>query len=271
VVLWVVYVVQFALAALAVALSAMIARQKRSVWLTICLLGLAMMLLWPLMRVFPTVAIDVLGAKWAACVEITGLFVPAALVFSVAARRVPRESDRRAVLALVVVAGAFFAWSGRWMLWHRLPDLGPTQMHANVCKQSTDYTCVAASMVTLLKARGIETSEQEMAERAFVQVGGGATDSRALWALERTLVGTGLKARYATMTLGELIAAEKPALVQLDWGFFTSHMVPVMHADEKSVTIGDPLMGLKVMAAGEFARLWKKQAIVVDSLADQRR
>lgn len=263
--LWVAYMVQFALAAAAIGGSAWIARRPRGVWLSVCLLGLAGMLLWPLMRAFPTVAIELLGAKWTACVEITGLFIPAALVLSVAARRVPRQSDRRAVLALIVVAGAFFAWSGRWMLWHRLPDLGPTQMHGDICKQSTEYTCVAASMVTLLKARGMDASEQQMAELAYVQVGGGATDSRALWALQRKLAGTGALVRYASMNLAELITAQKPALVQLDWGFFTSHMVPVMHADDKSVTIGDPLTGLKVMTASEFSRLWKRQAIVVET------
>lgn len=265
--LWVAYLLQALLAVAAIAASSWIARQSRRVWLVVCLLALAAMLLWPLMRVFPTLAIDLLGAPTTACIEITGLFVPAALVFSIAARRLPRESDRRAVLVLVIVAGAFFAWSGRWMLHHRLPNLGPTQMHGMICKQSTDYTCVAASLVTLLKARNIDTSEQEMAQLAYVQVGGGATDSRALWALEEKLKGTGLIARYATMTLPELIAAEKPALVQMDWGFFTSHMVPVMHADATSVTIGDPLTGLKTIPAQEFSRLWKRQAIVVSRAA----
>ncbi len=264
VLLWVAYIVQFALAAAAIAGSASISRRSRSVWLPVCVLGLLGMMLWPLMRFFPTVAINLIGAPATACVEITGLFVPAALVFSILARHVPRATDRRAILALVIVAGAFFAWSGRWMVWHTLPDLGPTQMHGEICKQSTDYTCVAASLVTLLKARGVETSEQEMAELAFVQVGAGATDSRALWALQRKLHGTNLRARYASMTLPELIAANKPALVQMDWGFFVSHMVPVLAASTTIVTVGDPLTGFRTIPADKFAREWKKQAIVVE-------
>lgn len=54
----------------------------------------------------------------------------------------------------------------------------------------------------------------------------------------------------------------------MDWGFFTSHMVPVMHADADHVTIGDPLTDLKVMLASEFTRLWKRQAIIVETSAN---
>lgn len=263
------FVIQAALAVAGVLASGWLSRQRRAVVVGACIAGLAAMLLWPLMRFFPTVAIDLLGAQATACIEITGLMVPAALVFSVAARRVPKASDRRAILVLVAVAGAYFAWSGRWMLWYRLPDLGPTQMHGSICKQSTDYTCVAASLVTLLRARGIQATEQEMAERAFVQVGGGATDSRALWALERTLLGTRLHAKYATMDLASLIAAEKPTLVQLDFSYFVSHMVPVMSATASEVTIGDPLTGLRTVPIAEFMRRWKRQAIIVSEIGDR--
>lgn len=238
--------------------------RRAAVWA--CVLGLLVMGLFPLMRVFPTLAIRAFGAPAVACVEITGLLIPAALVFTVGAMRVPKPADRRAVLALLGVASAFFLWSGRWMVWHSLPNLGPTKMHMGVCKQSTDYTCVGASLVTLLHAHGVRTSEQEMCELAYVQVGGGSTDSRALWALQRKLAGTQLRASYDTLDypgLVTLCAGGSPALVQLNWSFFMSHMVPVMSADAAGVIIGDPLTGPRRLPVDEFLRLWKRQAIVI--------
>lgn len=261
--LWAAYLGQMLLALALGAAGLWVSRRSPKVWGPLLAAAFLAMLLWPLMRFRPTLAIDLLGAPAAACIEITGLLVPAALVFSILSRRVPKPRDQRAVAALLVVAGLYFALSGRWMVHHTLPALGPTQFQGRVCKQSTDYTCVAASLVTMLTARGIQTSEQEMAELAFVQVGAGATDSRALWALERKLAGSTLAASYRSLTLAELSASPKPALVQLGWGFFVSHMVPVMDVTDRGVVIGDPLTGARLVPIAEFTRQWKGQAITL--------
>lgn len=267
--LWFIFASQCILALAAFLVAPSIARKDRRVWGWVCAGAFVCMLLWPLMRVFPTVAIQLFGAQAVACIELTGLIIPAALLFSIAARQVPRAPDRRAIFMLLAVAGVYFGWAGRWMLVDTLPNLGPTQMQGHVCKQSTEYTCVAASMVTMLRARGIEADELEMARLAHVQVGGGATDSRALWALEHKLAGTGLQPVYETLTLADLAAAPKPLLVQLDWGYFVSHMVPVMAADAASVTIGDPLTGSRTMTTAEFAESWKRQAIMLVRVAKE--
>lgn len=260
---WAAYILQMVAAGLMAWLGVALSAKKPAIWGTALGLGMLGMAAWPLMRAWPTLAIEILGAKGAACVEITGLLVPTTLVFSIAAMHVTRKSDRRAVIALMCVAGVFFAISGRWMIHHALPKFGPTDMRDGVCRQSTNYSCVAASLVTMLRARGVRAEEEEMCRLAYVQVNAGATDSRALWALETKLEGTEWQARYESMTFDELGRAPMPALVQLGFSFFASHMVPVLEVTPSGVTVGDPLEGERSMSRREFESRWKGQAIVM--------
>lgn len=238
---------------------------RRLAWVSTAVVSLACMVLWPLMRVFPVLPIEVLGAPFVACVELTGLAIPAVLFFGIAARRTPRASDRKAILMLTAVAGLYFLKAGWWMVSPGVPDLGKTNVDASgVCLQSTGYTCAAASMVTMLQSFKVEASETEMARLSFTQVDGGATDSRVLWGLEKKLRGTGLVARYQRLDATALIDLPKPCLVQVDWGYFISHMVPVMESTSERVVIGDPLTGRREMTMAEFRSKWKGNAISVD-------
>lgn len=268
------FAAQFLLAVVAFAVAPRIARAPRVVWGSVCAVALGVLLIWPLMRVFPVVPIELLGARVVACIELTLLAVPAVLFFAIAARHVPRKSDGRAMMMLTAVAAVYFVKAGWWMI---VPvgvgsagsEIGKTRTNlqadgSEICRQSTDYTCVAASMVTMLRARGIGSEEAEMARLSFTQVGGGATDSRAMWALEEKLKGTSLVVRYRNLDVRGLIDAPKPCMVQLDWGYFISHMVPVMSADAENVVIGDPLNGYTKMAAAAFSAKWKGMAIVLE-------
>lgn len=245
-----------------------LARKGKPVWVAACGVALGALLVWPLMRVFPVEPIELLGARVVACIELTGLAVPAGLLFGVASRRLPRASDRRAIVALSAVAAVYFVKAGWWMVAPGVAGIGATNVDAHgVCRQSTGYTCVAASMVTMLRAHGVLCEEEELARLAYTQVGGGATDSRALWALEQKLAGTGLRPAYRRLDGPGIIAAAKPCMVQLDWGFFVSHMVPVMSATPETVVIGDPLSGPREMSMAEFMRQWKGTAIMLVAAA----
>jgi hypothetical protein len=262
------FAAQLLLALAAFLLAPRIARARETVWVTTCALALGAILIWPLMRVFPIQPIDWLGAPTIACLELTGLAIPAVLFFAIASRHVPRPSDRRAILFLTAFAAIYFIRAGWWMLAPAAAGIGPTNLDADgVCRQTTGYTCVAASMVTMLRARDQPADEAEMARLAFTQTGGGATDSRTLWALQAKLAGTGLRPRYLHLDAPGLIAAPKPCLVQLDWGFFVSHMVPVLEATADRVVIGDPLSGRRELPMPEFLAKWKRLAIVLEPAA----
>lgn len=234
-------------------------------WTLTLALALGAILLWPLMRAFPLQPIEWIGAPIVACIELTGLAIPAVLFFGVASHRVPKATDGRAIRFLTVFAAVYFIRAGWWMLAPAAAGVGPTNIdNEGICRQTTGYTCVAASMVTMLRARGIAADEAEMAGLAHTQTGGGATDSRALWALQAKLANTPLRPRYAVLDAAQLAAAPKPCLVQLDWGFFVSHMVPVMEATADRVVIGDPLSGRREMTMSDFLAKWKRMAIVLE-------
>lgn len=228
-------------------------------------LALALLILWPLWRVLSVEAVAIFGPAMVSCIEITGVIVPGSMALAIIAHRLPRKSDRRAVLVLICIAGTVVLWSGRWMIKPGIDEVGATRMNGSVCLQSTPDTCVAASLVTLLRARGIKAEEYEMTVLAGVEPGAGATDSRALWALQRKLRAAGLRAHYRRMSPQDLVAAPKPCLVQLRFGLFTSHMVPIMDADESRVVIGDPLEGLRTQSMAAFCKEWKGRAIVVEN------
>lgn len=228
-------------------------------------LALAAMLLFPLARVFPLEMVRLLGAPAASCIELTALVIPATLFFSTAAMLVPKASDRRALMLLNVVAAIYFVKAGWWMISPGVLGVAATRIDDHgICRQSTGYTCVAASMVTMLRARGIAAEEAEMAALCRTQPGGGATDSRAIWALERKLAGLPFRPTYARLDRDSLLAAPKPCMVQLDWGFFVSHMVPVMSATPDGVVIGDPLSGVREVPMADFLRDWKGMAITLE-------
>ncbi len=230
-------------------------------WVLGAMLGL--LLVWPLMRFFPEQPIRWLGAGRVACVELTGLFVPASMLFLLAARRVPRASDGRALRLLVGICLVYFLRVGWWMIRSSGPEIGETRMEGGVCLQSTGYTCVAASCVTVLRARGIDASEAEMARLSRTEVNGGATDSRAVWALETALTGTDWRVDYRVTDLAGLAAAPKPCMAQIGWGFFMAHMVAVMDVEEETVVLGDPLSGVRRVKASEFEKTWKGRVISV--------
>ena len=75
-----------------------LARTRPATWRTAAVFSTVLMLLWPLMRIFPAHALAVVGARILAFVEVTGIVLPAALLFAIAARHVKRPRDARPFL-----------------------------------------------------------------------------------------------------------------------------------------------------------------------------
>lgn len=265
-------IIWFALQALAAAAAAVvgfrIARARPAVWKPAAIVATALMLLWPLMRVFPAAALSALGAGVVIFIEVTGIVIPAAMLFALASGVVKRPRERRALLLLLVVCGLYFVRSGLWMVRPPVPDLDTAPYADGVCLQSTGYTCVAASLVTLLHAHGIEATEAEMARLSYTEVGNGATDSRAVYALQRKLRRLPIEVRYERgMSYERLLELGRPCVVPIKWGYYCSHMVPFLDADAEAVTLGDPLTGRRRVPRAEFESDWLRRGIY---LVDRR-
>lgn len=238
-----------------------IARARPAVWKAAAVASTALMLLWPLIRVFPAHALALVTGRLLIFVEVTGIVLPAALLFTIAARHVRRPRDARAIYLLLVVCLLYFVRHGLWMIAPPPPDVPMSRYVDGVCRQSTDYTCVAASLVTLLQFHGVESMESEMARLSYTEVGGGTTDCRAVYALQRKLAGLPFEVRYEVMDYERLREIELPCVVPIKWGYFISHMVPVLSVNEERVRVGDPLTGAREISKEEFLREWLKRGV----------
>lgn len=242
-------------------LGSRLARRSPAVWRPAAIACAGLMLFWPMMRLFPARMLHVLGSNVLIFVEVTGIVIPAAMLLTIASRHVRRDREGRWLYLLLAVCGLYFLRHASWMITPGVPDLGPTRFDGRVCLQSTGYTCVPASLVTLLSAHGIDASETEMARLSHVLVGRGTTDSHAVWALERKLAGRPIEVRYEMMDYRRLLSVPKPCIVPIDWGYFVSHMVPVLAANDDHVVLGDPLTGARVLQKEAFIDQWRGRGI----------
>ncbi len=259
---------QLGMMAAAFILGRRLARAKTRQWKPVAVATTALCLLWPVMRFKPLPFLQSLGADVLMHIEVTGICVPATLMFAVASVQSPTASMRRLTGVLVLVIALYFVRFGRWMVTPPPTNLGATILSPDgVCMQSTDYTCVAASMVTLLHAWGITATETEMARLSRTDTSG-TTDIRALAGLQHKLNGSNLAAHYDAFAYDDLMRTPMPCIASIDWGYTANHMVAIMKITEKEVTLGDPLESIKQIPKSEFLRKWNGRAIFIQPVAE---
>lgn len=243
-------------------------RAHRRVWQPAAIIAAVLTLLWPLMRLRPLWYIHFPGPAVVIFIEVTGVILPAALLFALASARAQRPRERRALRLLIVVCVLYLVRNGLWMVRPEVPDLRTATYADRVCRQSTDYTCVAASLVTLLDRYGIPATETEMARLSYTEPGNGTTDTRAVYALQRKLAGTRWTPCYERCTYARFMELPQPSIVALRWGYFTSHMVPVLAATPDGVDIGDPLTGPRHLSPAEFQAEWLHRVVYLRTQPD---
>jgi hypothetical protein len=248
-----------------------VAGAKTRMWKAAASIATVLMLGWPLMRFYPAHFIRWFGAWPISFLEVTGIVIPGVALFTIAACHVRTAGQRRAMRLMIPVCCIYFVGHGLWMVRAGVPDLGKTRMDGRACIQSTGYTCVAASMVSMLKAYGYEATETQMARLSYTEVENGTTDSRAVTALEAFLAGESIEVHYETMDYARLQAVPKPCMVPVRWGYFVSHMMPVFAASDQTVRLGDPVSGVTAWPVDRFLSVWHKRGIyLVDRRLAQR-
>ena len=115
------------------------------------------------------------------------------------------------------------------------------------CLQSTPSTCGPASIATILKSLGIETSEREIARHAYTYAGG--TEA---WYLARHVRSLGLNARF-DFRPGLPDDKELPALVGVRLGGY-GHFIPIISREGDILTIADPLRGMETVTLKELEK-----------------
>jgi hypothetical protein len=119
----------------------------------------------------------------------------------------------------------------------------------NACLQSTASTCGPASVATILRHFGINTTEQVTARAAFSYEGG--TEA---WYLARYVRSCGLSPHFVFRSTFSPEVGQ-PALVGVRWGR-AGHFIAVLEIHDGQVIVADPLSGETRLTLTEFKRLY---------------
>jgi hypothetical protein len=195
--------------------------------------------------------------------------IPGAAFFGLAGARLADLRQRRSVelmaWVLIVVATGHFGLAVGAREHAGLVDVpfpGP------VCRQSTGWSCGAAASATLFKAKGVTTTEREMAELCLTYRARGTT-------LPRFVRGLALKAErdgLPWMVRAEtgLKAADMdrfplPAVVAVRWSMVADHAVCLFGRDEEGRwLVGEVTAGVVEHWPPEvFAEKFKGEAITL--------
>ena len=216
-------------------------------------------------RIAPSLAIATVPVPLYAPIEREFWLPFVVLFFAIASRLVRGQRERRAMRGLGVAALLFVVQQTIWRL-GPVAAYGSAQTVAAsdaVCRQTTDYTCGAAAMVTLLHAHGIDATEGEMAALSRTAPERGVSDFQAADGLRRKLeaAGSRLRSNLAACESGALDDVPTPFIATLKHSFFFDHMVCVFEARRDAVLVGDPAKGLVEWDRQRFERAWRGTAI----------
>lgn len=129
-----------------------------------------------------------------------------------------------------------------------LPDpIFRERWQGDVCLQSTPSTCGPASVTTILRRLGFNTSEHTTARAAFSYAAG--TEA---WYLARYVRRCGLSPRFDfRSTFSPEVGL--PALVGVRFGEM-GHFIAVLDLHDDQITIADPLRGEEHLSLAQFQR-----------------
>jgi len=189
--------------------------------------------------------------------------VPVIFVFAALGAWLPKERDRRALRTfgwfIAAVAGTIaLAMVARpFGLLSRSTD-------GRFCRQTSDYSCGAASAANFLRiGAGIAASEEEMARECSVIPLRGVLPSGAWWGVEKKLRARGLSADLLRLDFDGLLRQPAPILLPIRLGPFMDHMVLVTTIGTDGALVIDPLCGEGSWKLDDLRERWLEQAIVI--------
>jgi hypothetical protein len=192
------------------------------------------------------------------------LAVPFAVAFfAIAARLVPEERNRRALSLMPWILGIYLLAANAWLATTpQCYEKDDNFWWKGVCRQSTDFTCGAASCSTLLRLEGVDATEHECARLSYTIPDRGVTSLGAAIALRTKLPNR--KVDIRPTSLDELAQRRLPCLAPIKYSFLCDHMIVVLGTDPRGFVIGDPLSGPVVKTREELAPVWLNEAITVE-------
>jgi predicted double-glycine peptidase len=139
----------------------------------------------------------------------------------------------------------------------------------DVCLQTTNYTCGPASLVSALRAFGIEETESNAALETLCNSYSGTRSADIADYVNRAYGDRGLRASYRYIaSVEELRELGGVAIAEVKSNFWMDHFVAVVGWDGTSPIVADPYCGQFKTTEKSFARIWRKKAVVIRRVAD---
>lgn len=136
-----------------------------------------------------------------------------------------------------------------------------TNLDANgVCLQSTNFNCGPAAAVTVLRKRGIDAHEGELALDAHTNPFAGTPTDALCRSIGETY---SVPCHIEYFESVDEIADRVPWVAVVKYSFMIDHYVAVLAVEEDSVLLGDPLSGEVRLPKNEFEKQWRKYAVLV--------
>ena len=190
-------------------------------------------------------------------------FVPFAIFFFAIASA--HLSTRFAARATLFLCAIMFIYIGVYSIWIIMPPVQckDTWLEDGVLLQSTGETCGPATLVTLLHAKGIQASEQEMADLVHTTKIWGSSMLSMGHALTEKTVGTPLRVDIRKLDWEGLKKAPKPCIVDTRLTHIINHVIVVFKIEKDHIEIGDPLSGRVTWEKKYFLKRWLGYALLL--------
>ncbi len=134
----------------------------------------------------------------------------------------------------------------------------------NVCRQSTNYTCGPAAVVTVLKALGIDDTEAQVAIQTRCNSYSGTRFQDLVAYINNNYNHKGISAEYKyTENLSELMKMKGYYIVDVKASLFMNHYIAILGFEDEDLIVGDPYYGKFRASKDIFSKSWHKKVIVV--------
>lgn len=180
--------------------------------------------------------------------------------------KLPRRRDRLGVsLIMVLITLTMSVWPCLAPAFCRgeLARLATTVDEDGICRQGTDYTCGPASAVTALRRLGFSANEGELAILAGTAPSTGTPPDILAVALENRYGPEGLVAEYRAFKSIDELRGCGLVLAVVKFNLLMDHYVTVLDVNDREVTVGDPLTGVRRYSHPAFAEEWRFVGVVL--------
>lgn len=181
--------------------------------------------------------------------------------------RLPRKCEKLIVCFLMAVFVIWFSvlpFLVPALIKNRLAHLTTRFDSDGICLQTTGFTCGPAAAVTALEKLGLSADEGEIAVLSYSSPVVGTIPNFLCSALENLYGAAGLKCRYRRFNSIEQLKSAGVTLAVVKDAFLLDHCLAVLKVSENTITVADPVTGMRLMPLKQFEKIWRFSGIVLE-------